>query len=329
MQNIKKRNFFACNSNTDIDNENNKINNIIYNKDNKNRNNDKLFFSIWRNKCLLNEIQRHQRLYNENRVMEIDESMDQLLYHSHRGYATKIRIHIDEPLEPYGEAIPYGTTELEFTGDFNQPIRVGDIPPTVTSIEFCDWYTHQIDIKSISIKTLPSIETLELPLFNQVLKPNELPPSVTKLTLRNYKHKLEPHVIPPNVKKIDIGSYNCILHFKEPLPVGLIPNSVEDLSLPHFFNHPLPVGFLPESLTKLDLGFKLSSFNKPLKTGDLPITCKNLFLHQYNQPLQPNVLPPHLEIFMTLLFNCPIQQGSLPESITKLQMFSFDQPFLN
>ncbi|EGC29755.1 hypothetical protein DICPUDRAFT_158616 [Dictyostelium purpureum] len=54
--------------------------------------------------------------------------MDQLLYHSHRRFATKIRINIDEPLEPpYGEAIPYGITELEFTGDFNQPIRAGDI----------------------------------------------------------------------------------------------------------------------------------------------------------------------------------------------------------
>ncbi|EGC39508.1 hypothetical protein DICPUDRAFT_147727 [Dictyostelium purpureum] len=51
-------------------------------------------------------------------------------------------INIDEPL-------PYGITELEFTSDFKQPIRSGDIPPIVTNIEFCDWYTHQIDIKSV------------------------------------------------------------------------------------------------------------------------------------------------------------------------------------
>ncbi|EGC40561.1 hypothetical protein DICPUDRAFT_146552 [Dictyostelium purpureum] len=48
------------------------------NSNNNNDCNDKLFFSIWRNKFLLCEIQRHHGLYKIKKIILVNKSMDQL-----------------------------------------------------------------------------------------------------------------------------------------------------------------------------------------------------------------------------------------------------------
>ncbi|EGC40552.1 hypothetical protein DICPUDRAFT_73911 [Dictyostelium purpureum] len=292
MHNIDNNDKYINNNNTKKKKKNcNNINNN--NESNNNSYNDKLFFSVWRNKYLLSEIQRHHRLYNENEILYISKSIDQLRYHPHRRYATKIRIVVDdEALEPHGQVIPYGTTELEFVKNSNILIKAGDIPPTVTSLSFGWYYINQIDIKSV------------------------LPPGVTKLKYCNLDEIPTSDTLPPSLTSLAIAT-------NQEFSNGTFPKSLTCLKLYGFKNSITPGLF--DSIVDL----KLSSFDQPLKSGDLPNTCKKLNLGLYNHPIQPNILPPHLETLELIKYSHPIPHGSLPESITELYMFRFDQPLSN
>ncbi|EGC35523.1 hypothetical protein DICPUDRAFT_18109, partial [Dictyostelium purpureum] len=261
--------------------------------------NEILFFSVWRNKVILNEIQRHHRLYNENKKIYIDKSMDQLRYHPHRRYATKIIINVNEPLEPHGQLIPYGTTKLKFYSSFNKPIQAGDIPTTVTSLQFSNtdigfcnvYYSHRFDIKSV---IPPSVTELSLGI-NQEISPNTLPPSLTSLTM-----ELDQDIL-----------------------IGTFPQSLTALKQNNFNRTITPGSF--GSIVDLSL----ESFNQPLKAGDLPITCKYLYLGSYNQPLQPNILPPELKELELINFKHPLSHEisiqTFPHSIETLFFNSFNQ----
>ncbi|EGC40562.1 hypothetical protein DICPUDRAFT_73927 [Dictyostelium purpureum] len=340
------------NNNNNVYNHTHNLESITISDIDNNNKNEKLFFSVWRNKYLLNEIQRHHRLYNENKIININKSMDQLRYHPHRRYATEIIINVGEPLEPHGQLIPYGTTKLNFFDRFNKPIQAGDIPTTVTSLEL----DQDIPIGTfpLSLTTLKqnkfnrtitpgsfgSIVNLSLESFNQPLKDGDLPITCKYLYLGSYNQPLQPNILPPELKELKL------LHFNHPLSYGVLPESITDLNM-NYFNHPLLYGVLPESITNLNMNYFdhplsnslsalhslktlfLGSFNQEISIQTFPHSIEKLWFFSFNRVIKPNVLPPSITDLLLYAFNQPLSEGVPPESITDLHMNHLNCPLSN
>ncbi|EGC40559.1 hypothetical protein DICPUDRAFT_73924 [Dictyostelium purpureum] len=329
--------------------------------DNKNNNIDDLFFSIWRNKYLLSEIQKHIKLYDEYEIVYL-KSMYELRHHSHREYITSVFIYHNEGIKtPDSDKISY------------KPIEAGDIPETVTSVKFGNNYTQPIDIKS----ALPSGVTLfEYRNFNQPLTPNTLPPNIKSLTLGMDQeicegtfpdsltflslYKFNKTISGPNlfnsVVNLHLTSYNQLLKagdlpktletlnlniYNQPLEPNALPPNLKTLITPGF-NCPLTHGSLPDSITELNMDnykhslsnslssltslkkLSMYSYNQDISEAALPssITSLNLFL--FNKKLLPNVLPYSTIILRLDTYNHPLEPEVIPPNVEHLELSSYN-----
>lgn len=101
------------------------------------------------------------------------------------------------------------------------------------------------------------------------------------------------------------------------LEVGDIPEGVERLTLPWFFNEFLTVKVLPLSLTYLAFG---TSYNQILGPGVLPENLTSIhFGSNFNQIIEPHVLPRNLvNITFGTHFNQRIEPNTFPDSVRSI-----------
>ncbi|EAL70347.1 hypothetical protein DDB_G0274909 [Dictyostelium discoideum AX4] len=165
-------------------------------------------------------------------------------------------------------------------------------------------------------------ELVDIENENTLLKPGNIPHSVGTL-IYNSKQPLAHGVIPNNSKTLNITEYD----FNHILEKGVIPESVESVSLNHGYNNPI-TGSLPSSLKILEFG---NEFNQILKPGDIPNSVEFLKLgDQINQPLF-NIIPPNVtNLEFGFYFNQKLDNETIPPNVKTLKLGNdFDMCLLN
>ncbi|EFA74606.1 hypothetical protein PPL_11574 [Heterostelium album PN500] len=168
--------------------------------------------------------------------------------------------------------------------------------------------------------------------FNQLLKPDSLPPNLTTLTFGiNFNQPIPADVLPKSLKRLSFGQF-----FNQKLEKGMLPDSLITLNLfGEVFNQIWSEGAFPLSLSTLVLGdlpehlvwLNLGSFNQRLEIGVLPKTLERLTFKEYNQELDIGVLPQSLHFLKFYSFNQKIQEKVLPNSVKVLEFTeNFNHP---
>ncbi|KAM9977753.1 hypothetical protein ACTFIR_011625 [Dictyostelium discoideum] len=327
--------------------------------------NDKLFFKVWKNIVIRNEIIRNIRLFKEHSGSKEFYRLVNYKAYENKDYLTNMTIGIKEPitvnlLPPYldklifyaqngqikANSIPNSVKELIFSGSFNQVIVSTTIPKNVEIIQFGDYFNQPLPIGSlpqsikrlefgndfnqeIQLDTLPKsrLEYLKLGVsFNKLLKPNYLPKSLTHLILSNdYDHHIDIKDVLPDSG--NLLTLNLGENFNKPLKNHPLPYSITHLVLSSSFDQHLPAGVLPQSLKRLEFG---RDFNKPINVGVLPDKQLEsiIFGFSFNQQIKTQVLPNTLkEIKFGFSFNQIILENSFPQQLLSLEFGgSFSKP---
>ena len=200
------------------------------------------------------------------------------------------------------------TLLLEYNVNHPRPLKLGDIPDSVTRIR-CGWSFNQ----SLKPGFIPnSVTYIEFGYsFNQQLNPGDIPNSVTHLTLgRDFNQLLKPGDIPNSVTHLTFGH-----NFEQRLFSRVIPDSVTHLAFGTNFNRSLRPGIIPNSVTRLLFG---EYFNRKLKPGDIPSSVTYLeFGWSFDNILDPQVIPDSINY---IRFKCPrfdynLNSKALPDSV--------------
>jgi FNIP Repeat len=201
------------------------------------------------------------------------------------------------------ELLPSNLLELSVSFDADY-IDTSKLPITLRTLAFgcyvrscCNYgadhaeYQYEVDIRSLP----PNLTSILFPFGYLYPFQTPFPSSITRIDIPfGYLPEIPPHVLPENL--IDL-----IMDSNFPLLKGVLPASLQHLSLGVLYNHQLTEGILPFSLRTLDLG-----------------GC--------NLPLEPNVLPPLLEVLKFGFdegmndFNHPFLLGVFPKSLTSLYL---------
>ncbi|KAM9985840.1 hypothetical protein ACTFIZ_002139 [Dictyostelium cf. discoideum] len=289
--------------------------------------NSNLFFKIYRNLYLKNEILKHVRLYNKY-------GKDTFVFKDINKY----------------NSFKFKDYLLNLEISFFQHIKIPNVEILKIGNNF--WERKKL-IKSIPKNFIPSSVkdlTIKKPCLYNNTDPSErlcniIPPTVTKLNLREYNNPLHPGDITKTLKSLTIciGTNEFkeslwpdeleldelyIFNFREPeiLPPGELkkdfyfPKNYKSLEIsgdvPHIFN----INLLSLSLVKLKIELpKLSSMNlSTLKN------LKYLSVRDFNGDIEKGFLPEGLEtLFINIKNDYNFQVGSLPKSLKKLNINSY------
>ncbi|KAN0000474.1 hypothetical protein ACTFIZ_000917 [Dictyostelium cf. discoideum] len=284
--------------------------------------NSNLFFKIYRNLYLKNEILKHVKLYNKY-------WKDTVVFRDVNKY----------------NSFEFKDYLLNLEYSFFQHIKIPNVE--ILKIGNSFWDRKKL-IKSIPENFIPSSVkdlTIKKPCFSNNTDQSErlcniIPPTVTKLDLGEYNNPLHPGDISKTLKSLTIS-----ICFSDELKESLWPDELEldELKIfrygelkkdcyfpknykslqvygyvPHIFN----INLLSLSLVKLIIELpKLSSMNlSTLKN------LKHLSVCDFNGDIEKGFLPEGLEtlnIFNKNNFN--FQVGSLPKSLKKLFIFSYNK----
>ncbi|KAN0042392.1 hypothetical protein ACTFIV_004956 [Dictyostelium citrinum] len=298
---------------------------------------DKLFFKVWKNIVIRNEIIRHIRLFKEHNGLKQFYRLINYKEYKNKEYITNMTIGIKESitvnlLPPYLEklnfyaqngqikanSIPSTVKELSFNGSFNSAIGLSTIPKNVESLQF--EFGENFN-QEIHLDTLPKLQLEYLKLgvsFNKLLKPNFLPKSLTHLILSNdFNYPIDIKDVLPdcgNLLTLNLGA-----DFDRPLKNHPLPYSITHLVLSSSFDQHLLPGILPQSLRRLEFG---KDFNRPIGIGVLP--DKQLesiqFGYSFNQQIRPQTLPKSLkELKFGFSFNQILLENSIPNQLISLE----------
>ncbi|EGC39049.1 hypothetical protein DICPUDRAFT_148184 [Dictyostelium purpureum] len=255
---------------------NNEIFNIN-NINNDNNNNDKLFFKVWRNILIKREIKKHLDLYRI--YYRVTAESKSCLLNVNRNYISILEYGFDEFIDI--DLIPPSVTTLEFCNWFNQPIVKGAIPDSVNRIVFGFTYNQPVIVGAIpcSVQNISFDE-----LFNQTITKGCIPPSVHTLKFGTRFNKyIAPLVLPPSITKLVFGyEYNHSLE-------NSIPSSITTLSLGQSFQLCKYGSNLPDSITSFTCSY---NFDKPLESNNnIPKKVLYLTLDNYNHPIIKDSIP--------------------------------------
>ena len=268
----------------------------------------------------------------------------------------------NRPLEP--GSLPPNLVELRCGLSFNHPLSAGVIPPSLLRLHLeSGRYDHSlVDAFSVDCHLTTLVITSAL---SQPLTPRTLPPSLTELDVSgrwdqpldgllpsSLIHLHLPHrwsqpltttslASAPLLQTLDLGD----TLFNHRLPVGVLHDSLTELTLPRWYSRSLVVGSLPTSLRRLTLGsgrrraltpgvlpphlqylLLADSFDHPLHAGVLPTSLVELHIHSsvFNQPLSSALSPCSsltvLDLRAASAFNQPFQPGVLPSTLTTLDL---------
>ncbi|KAM9987043.1 hypothetical protein ACTFIY_011461 [Dictyostelium cf. discoideum] len=143
-------------------------------------NNNNLFFKIWRNIIIRNEIILHLRLFNKHYNKLFSFKLKDFINYKYKSYLNTIKLSIKKTLVK--AMIPNNIKAIKFFEDFNQPIEIGVLPSTIKYLEFGDLFNQ-----SLIGNWLPfNIEYLKFgEKFNQSIQKINFPKSLKSLIIPN------------------------------------------------------------------------------------------------------------------------------------------------
>ncbi|KAN0012257.1 hypothetical protein ACTFIU_007555 [Dictyostelium citrinum] len=314
-----------------------------------NRDNNQLFFKVWRNLYLRNQIYYYLKLYNIHRYHFSISSKD---YKSYK-YKEFIR-----------------SIYLCDSSSDESSLKIQDLSNQIESIEFDHFYKYQTILDDITSERInnnnnsynyskyhKNIKKLYIqPIYNDnTIKENTLPKSLIKLQFSGMlNQEFTPDIFKNQnkLKKIKIGS--LFNNKNKPLSVGTFPNTLESLFLGDHYNLPieplvLPTGLkeiefgrefnqdlnindvLPPSLTSIKLSSSFQNFPISLKTFKSLPNLQVLFYPNLDLNLLKNnnvdiddIFPNLRELLFSTNCNTTKEKLKLPSSVTNLNCFNVD-----
>ncbi|EGC33860.1 hypothetical protein DICPUDRAFT_80380 [Dictyostelium purpureum] len=217
---------------------------------------DKLFFGIWRNVYLNDQIFQHLKLIKKNIYIKLNNQDDfknlklNIYYPFVVELHTKIYFNFDALPNLYRLQIENKNNSYNNILEIKIPQSVKEL---IYNLDSC------IKISSSSVETL--IFGFK---FNQPLSAGVIPPSVETLIFgEDFNQPLSAGVIPSSVKKIIFGEY-----FNQIITKDVLPCSIKYLVFGNKFKKEV---FLPESVKKVyfvnneyDLGLCVYNKNKTI-----------------------------------------------------------------
>ncbi|KAM9969487.1 hypothetical protein ACTFIR_001322 [Dictyostelium discoideum] len=298
----------------------------IIKNNNNNNNNNFLFYKLWRNIVIKNQIIEYLKLFNQNYSNRIF-TIEQLKNYKDREYLRDItitipsnsitEIHEIEPLlsyfienvqvieTPNPTMIPY---EQVFTSeDYDEPNESNEsspLPP-LPFPKIIKKFTTCFSNNQRVISGLFQSTTLKTLKFGHFFSQSLLDQTTNK------------SIIPNGLETLYIGkSFNSY-----PLGPNLLPQSLTKLEIGDAYRLAIEPGWLPDDLIELDLGFK---YKNRLLQGSLPNKqLKSLDLGTFKGDIEPGVLPNSI----TSLKSCGIPNfigtdlcNSLPSNLKQLEL---------
>ncbi|KAM9960887.1 hypothetical protein ACTFIW_010045 [Dictyostelium discoideum] len=317
--------------------------------------NDRLFFSIWRNKYLRDKITKEIKIYlNAHRLIRF-KNCEQLNQYEYKDSLSKVII--EDPSTPLLN-IPLNITELEFDPKSEHIATIKtNLPNHIEKLYFN--YNYSYYSTSNFLNSLTSLKELRLGGFQNVIK---IPESVTNLHLGyslygNLKTSPSPppplNFIPQSVTILNTGELSTPI---DKNGNSFLPKNLKELTFGKAYNHPIKLRQLPTSLTKLTLfsgncqnqilpklgsntsitsltfGNKFINKKTQFKVGDLPQNLTFLDLgHMFNMKLVKDVLPSSLiTLKLSKNYDHSLSGEVLPKSLKTLHLGQkFNQQILS
>ncbi|KAN0040262.1 hypothetical protein ACTA71_012152 [Dictyostelium dimigraforme] len=320
--------------------------------------NDRLFFSIWKNVYLRKLILNHVKMYLMNKIprsFNVYQDIDfQIKNHQNSEYLESIILinsknnkNDDDNGQPNFEISLKSIKEnvetlfvncsnrLSLIDRGKEPI-LNEIPKSITRLKFCEQFMIN-NWDQLFKNVYFTLTSLELGMMPYYIKPNSIPPNLLKLKIGNLQNNSLVGVLPRKLEYLllgfigNIGVYDLpsslselILYgYRKPFQIDVLPKQLKILNLPNY-NQEFEMNVLPPNLKELILG---QDYIKEIKDNVLPITLKTLVINnsKWCQPLTPNLLPDSLTYLEILGYqNLP---NNLPRKLNYLNLGkSFNQP---
>ena len=155
-------------------------------------------------------------------------------------------------------------------GDFNQPIKKGDIPSHINALSIGNQYeqvlensvlpdsitelyiSYEIKQSLTSILSMvPNIKRLSLIGINQPIIKGDIPYGVTFLHYDSKNHYIEHGALPNSITELWID--NLATPFRDEYNIPLIPSSVTKLILRSELKSQIEIGDIPNGVTSLEV----------------------------------------------------------------------------
>ncbi|GAM22970.1 hypothetical protein SAMD00019534_061450 [Acytostelium subglobosum LB1] len=257
-----------------------------------------------------------------------------------------------------GTLLPQSLNQLHFGTGFVQPLPANSLPMSLEVLRFQIWFTQPCMAAVTQLQSLKVLLFSSLPINDRhpsrpyhrgdddaAAERHTFPSSLISLYISHNDFSDLPNSLPDRLRTLSLGKTFC-----RPLALGSLPSSITSLELGHAFRQWIEPGILPASLTELSLrglsqeqeenvvrglslpgsitSLYLSSFNLPIKHGELPAKLQKLYFgNNYDHSIIPGILPQSItSIIFGNCYNKPITPGTLPQSLKSLRFCEmFDQ----
>ncbi len=143
--------------------------------------------------------------------------------------------------------------------------------------------------------------------INSDINFEELPNSIISLKLNGYNNIIKPNTLPPLLKILKMNRFN------QPIGLDELPHSIRNLEL-NYYNNIIKPNTLPPLLKIL----KMNSFNQPIGKNVLPKTLKILDIRNFTGLIDINNMPADLEVLMMSPRNKDNLINNLPKKLKEL-----------
>ncbi|KAM9964220.1 hypothetical protein ACTFIW_005881 [Dictyostelium discoideum] len=225
---------------------------------------DILFFKIWRNLYIRNQIINHLEIFRENKEVTI-ESKNDLLTNKYRDYFLKIIYQGSEIL--YDNDLPECVEFLEIVNDFEidnenkLPLISLKNPPSslktlqITSGSRRNMNSYPLNFFPDSITTLKFSGTDNRQFLPHTFKSSS---NITSISFSFwYNFPFEINSLPSGIKELNFFKFS---KFDQEFKLNQIPESLTTLKLPIYYSHPISKEFI-QSLPLLETLFLPKSYD--------------------------------------------------------------------
>ncbi|KAK5581020.1 hypothetical protein RB653_001047 [Dictyostelium firmibasis] len=297
--------------------------------------NSTLFFKIFRNIFLKEEIFKHVKLYRKYRSNTIFKDSIKYRLFKFKEYLSTMEYSFSEHYKiPDVDTLTIGNN---FWGNNKQIQSVPKrfIPSSVTNLTISKPYDERSNIdpkESLCNFIPPSVTKLNLLKYKNPLKVGDFHKTLESLSIVLYKtEKLENNCLPNGLKDLNIYGFQSVTFSTNLLPFSLTTIKVNGINLSSMdfrhlvhlkyisvetFNGDLEKGYFSEGLESL-LIFVKNDFL--IRVGSLPKSLKKLFISEYKKSIEQGILPDGLQS-LNICGECEkdFEIGALPSSITYL-----------
>ncbi|KAM9957708.1 hypothetical protein ACTFIW_012677 [Dictyostelium discoideum] len=243
-------------------------------------------------------------------------------------------------------------TNLEFGESFQQDIKIGQLPISLTSLVLSKHYNGIIENGALTnsilnnnnsifkfkfdsngnknsiivndVNSIPKyVTTLEFDnQFNQVIHNGDIPKNVGSIIFgKEFNSFIEPFSINSNVTSIEFG-----YRFNQPIVDNQLPvENLTNLTFGNNFNQTIEPHQFSKNLKKLKYGL---TFNRTIQAGlYFNTSLESLkFGPRFNQQIPLKTLPNTLKYLDLYGWTGPIVPGTFPQSLKSLKLNYFNQP---